>query len=199
MNNLIVQHVVNGDTYKYLGQDENIAYVGEVNKEKVRKELYARCRKVWSSELSAYNKTTAHNIFVISIITPTFGIIDWSIEELKEIEKRTRFIRFSFHPNSDIDRLYIPRYQGGRGLKSVISLFECRIVTLYNHLQTHKNRNEYVNYVYQEEQSQSIRVGIELINKNNVVTTPTDTPKQAGKKLLRRIQEEKIQTHTNGK
>ena len=32
MNNLIIQPVANGDTYKYLGQDENISYVGEVNK-----------------------------------------------------------------------------------------------------------------------------------------------------------------------
>ena len=47
-----------------------------------------------------------------------------------------------------------------------------------------------MNYVYQQEESQSIRVGQELINKNNVVTTPTDTPKQTEKKLLRRIQEE---------
>ena len=28
----IIQPVANGDTYKYLGQDEDIAYVGEVNK-----------------------------------------------------------------------------------------------------------------------------------------------------------------------
>ena len=132
MNNLIIQLVANGDTYKYLGQDEKIAYVGEVNKERVRKELCVRCRKVWSLELSAYNKATAHNIFIISVITPTFGIIHWTIEELKEIDKRIWKILFmngSFHPNSDIDRLYIPRYQGGRGLKSVKPLFKCRITT----------------------------------------------------------------------
>ena len=76
MNSLIIQPVASGDTYKYLGHDESIAYVGEENKERVRKELYTRCRKVWSSELSAYSKATAHNIFVINIITPTFGIID---------------------------------------------------------------------------------------------------------------------------
>ena len=142
MNNFIIQPVVNGDIFKYLGQDENIACVGEVKKERVRKELYARCRKVSSSELSVYNKATAHNVFLISIITPTFGIIDWTIEELKEIDKRTHKIlcmNSSFHPNSNIDRLYIPRYQGGRGLKPVNSLFKCRIVSLYNHLQTHKN------------------------------------------------------------
>ena len=84
----------------------------------------------------------------------------------------------NFHPNSGID-------------KSVKSLYKCRIVSLYNHLQTHKNRNKYVSYVYQQEESQSIRVGKELINKNNVVTTPTDTPKQASKYFLRQIPEEK--------
>ena len=52
-----------------------------------------------------------------------------------------------------------------------------------------------MNYVYQQEESQSIRVGQELINKNNVVTTPTDTPKQAEKKLLRRIQEEESNSY----
>ena len=142
MNNFIIQPVVDGDIFKYLGQDENIACVGEVKKERVRKELYASCRKVSSSELSVYNKATAHNVFLISIITPTFGIIDWTIEELKEIDKRTRKIlcmNSTFHPNSNIDRLYIPRYQGGRGLKPANSLFKCRIVSLYNHLQTHKN------------------------------------------------------------
>ena len=46
MSKLIIQPVANGDTYKYLGQDENIAYVGEVNKNRVQKELYARCREV---------------------------------------------------------------------------------------------------------------------------------------------------------
>ena len=37
MNSLIIQPVVNGDTYKNFGLDENIAYVVEVNKERVRK------------------------------------------------------------------------------------------------------------------------------------------------------------------
>lgn len=76
MNNLIIQTVANGDTYKYLDQDENIMYLGEANKEKLQKELYVGCRKVLSSEISAYNKVTAHNIFVITIITLTFGIIN---------------------------------------------------------------------------------------------------------------------------
>ena len=38
-------------------------------------------------------------------------------------------------------------------------------------------------------------MGQELINKNSVVTTPTDTTKQVGKKLLLRIQEEKSSSY----
>ena len=153
-------------------------YLGEVNKEKLQKELYVSCRKVLSSEISAYNKVTAHNIFVITIITLTFGIINWTVEELKEINNRTCKIlsmNNSFHPDLNIDSIfYIPWYQGRTGLKSVKSLFECEIVLLYNQLEIHKNRNEYVSYVYQLEERQSIKVGQEFINKNNIVTTPTD-------------------------
>ena len=75
VNDLEISPVADGDTYRYLGQDENVEFVGAINKERVTKELYQRCRKVWSSELSAYHKATAHNVFVTSVIVPTFGII----------------------------------------------------------------------------------------------------------------------------
>ena len=39
MNNLIIQPVVIRDTCKYLGQDENIAYVGEVNEESTKRTI----------------------------------------------------------------------------------------------------------------------------------------------------------------
>ena len=89
----------------------------------------------------------------------------------------------SFHPNSDIDRLYIPRHEGGRGLKAVRSLFECRTASLYNNLQTYRQRNEYMNYVYQQEKNETVRAGKELLNKNNVVASVIDTPKQTGQHL----------------
>ena len=36
----------------------------------------------------------------------------------------------SLHCNSDVDKLYINRKEGGRGLKSVQILFESRVVAL---------------------------------------------------------------------
>ena len=40
INNLEITPVEDGDTYRYLGQDENVEYVGKVNKDRVRKELF---------------------------------------------------------------------------------------------------------------------------------------------------------------
>ena len=79
-------------------------------------------RKVWSGELSAYNKHLAHNTFAIPVLTPTFGILDCTIREIENFNITTRKIlnmTGNFNRNSDIDRLYLPRRNGGRGLKNV--------------------------------------------------------------------------------
>ena len=39
-----------------MGIDENISYVGAVNKERVTKEYYIREKKIWKSELSSFKK-----------------------------------------------------------------------------------------------------------------------------------------------
>ena len=82
----------------------------------VSKEYLSRVKKIWSSELSAFNKTIAHNAFATPVITPTIGILDWTIQEIKDIDIRTRkmlSVTGNFHPNSDVDRLYIRRNIGG--------------------------------------------------------------------------------------
>ena len=63
-------------------------------------------RKIWSSEPHAINKAASHNIFAIPVIIPTFGIINWTKEELHNIDIKTRKLLTStgsFHINSDID------------------------------------------------------------------------------------------------
>ena len=45
----------------------------------------------------------------------------------------------NFHPNTDIDKLYVHRKSGGRGLRSIKIMFESRLVTLCQHL-THEKR-----------------------------------------------------------
>ena len=90
----------------------------------------------------------AHNAFADLVITPTIGILDWTIQEIKDIDTRTRNILSvtgNFHPNSDVDRLYIGRNIGGRGLRSCQRLFESRIIALKQHLHRNKGKTKFWN------------------------------------------------------
>ena len=84
-----------------------------------------RIRKIWPSELYSNNKVIAHNTFAIPVLTPTFGIIKWTKEELEQMDVKTRIIlscNSSFHVNSGIDRLYTKSDKGGRGLNSIVDV-----------------------------------------------------------------------------
>ena len=85
LNDIELNELENEEHYKYLGQNESIGY-NVLNKERVLKEYYRRIRKIWDSELYSRNKIIAHNTFAIPVITPTYGILNWSKEELEEIQ-----------------------------------------------------------------------------------------------------------------
>ena len=187
INGLTIKPIQEGESYRYLGQDENIAYEGTINKERVSKEYPSRVKKIWSSELSAFNKTIAHNAFATPVITPTIGILDWTIQEIKDIDIRTRkmlSVTGNFHPNGDVDRLYIGRNIGGRGLRSCQRLFESRIIALKQHLHRNKERNQILNFVYDEERN-IIRVGDELLQKYNLNVQNEEQPKITSKRFTK--------------
>ena len=56
INGLTIKPIQEGERYRYLGRYENIAYEGTINKERVSKEYFSQVKKIWSSELSAFNK-----------------------------------------------------------------------------------------------------------------------------------------------
>ena len=61
----------------------------------------------------------------------------------------------NFHPNGDVDRLYIPRSEGGRGLMSVVRMYESRIVSVAQHLEFNKSHNTGLQFVAEQEQIQT--------------------------------------------
>ena len=171
VNGLTIKSIQEGKSYRYLVQDENIAYEGTTGKERVSNECLSQVKKIWSSELSAFNKIIAHNAFTTPVITPTIGILDWTIQKIKETDIGTRknlSVTENFHPNSDVDRLYIGRNIGGRGLRSCRRLFESRIIALKQHLHHNKERNQNLNFVYNGERNNIIRVSDELLQKFDV-------------------------------
>ena len=89
-----------------MGIDENISYVRLVNKIRVTKEYYTRVKRIWNSGLSSLNKVISQNLFSVSVLTTTVGILNWTINEIKELDIKTlkQFtISRNFYPNEDID------------------------------------------------------------------------------------------------
>ena len=127
INHLTIQSVADGDSYKYLGTDESINYNSPLNKEKLSKEYLNRAQLIWSSELSDMVKVIVHNSFAALIITPTIGIISWTIDKIGQIGINTRrlvIMTGSFHSSSDVDRIYMSRVKRSRGLTSIRTLYE---------------------------------------------------------------------------
>ena len=119
INDLKIKPIPEGDSSKYLGIDGNISYV---NKTRVTKEYSTRVKRIWNSELSSVNKVIAHNSFAVPVLTTTVGILNWTNDEIKEIDIKTRkqlIMSRNFHPNGDIGKLYLPREQGGCGIKMI--------------------------------------------------------------------------------
>ena len=118
MSGLTLSELEEGDSYKYLGIDENVSYQGSLTKERIIREYTTRVRKIWKSDLNAKNKVVAHNSFAVPVLIPTFGVLAWSKQEVLALDIKTRKILTysgNFHRNSNVDRLYMTRDKGGRG------------------------------------------------------------------------------------
>ena len=81
----------------------------------------------------------AHNIFAVSVFTLTFGILDWTKEEVHNIDTLT--CTGNYHKNSSVDRLYTKREVGGRGLNSIFDVFVVRMISTAEHLKSASESN----------------------------------------------------------
>ena len=113
--------------YKYLGVlgADDLKH-GEM-KDKIQKEYFRRLRTILKSNLNGGNTIKAINSRVVSIVRYGVGIIEWNKKELQLMDRKTRKLLTSFralHSQADVDRLYMKRSEGGRGM---ISIEECVI------------------------------------------------------------------------
>ena len=96
-------------------------------KDILRQEYFRRVKKILRSKLNTRNIIQAINSRAVSLIRYGAGIIDWRKDELKDTDRKTRksfTMHRSMHPQSDVDRLYWKRTEGGRGLQSVEEVVE---------------------------------------------------------------------------
>ena len=140
------------ETYKYLGVDESNGIQHPKMREKIRKEYYRRVRLVLKSELNSANKMTAINTLAVPVVTYSFNIIQWPQLEIKNLDRKTRKLLTTYrmyHPKSDVERLYVPRREGGRGLMQIENAYKAATIGLEVYLREKNDR--FLKLVYQHE------------------------------------------------
>ena len=111
--------------YKYLGMIEGEEIKHQEMKKKIEKEYIKRLKAILKSKLSSGDTVKAINTWAVPVIRYSAGIVDWKNSELCNMGRETRKILKIYqavHPRPTVDRLYLPRSEGGKGL---LSLEEC--------------------------------------------------------------------------
>ena len=125
--------------YKYLGMHESNEIKTKRMRTKLKNEYFERIKLILKTKLNSRNTIEAINTFAAPSITYGFNVLDWSTTELDAIDRETRNILKQYHllhENSDVDRLYLPRREGGRGLSNICSLYKSQIIQTSRYLAT---------------------------------------------------------------
>ena len=90
------------------------------------------------TELSAKNKIQATGSLAVPVLRYSFETVNWHQEELQKLDRKTRkllTIHGQHHPKADVDRLYVPRKQGGRGLMQLEASHAVEITKLVEYVE----------------------------------------------------------------
>ena len=105
-------------------------------KKSVKNEYFKCVRLALKLKLNTGNIFQALSIWAVPTVRYGAEIIQWTKEELQKMDRKTRkriTIYGRLHSSSCIDRIYIPRSDGGRGLVSVENCIEEEKYNLSNY------------------------------------------------------------------
>lgn len=150
------------EAYKYLGVLEANKIKMEEMKQKVQKDYYGRIRKVLESSLNGGNSVMAMNTWAVAAVRYTAGILDWTVNELKGMDRKTRKLMTmnrALHPKADVDRLYLPREEGGRGMMSIEEVVRSEECSLSDYLKrTMRNEDGVMDMFVKENSQKDLRI-----------------------------------------
>ena len=87
----------------------------------------------------------------------------------------------NFHPNGDIDKLYLPMGQGGRGIKIIARMFESRIISIAQYIKKRKSENGILDFVYQQKQQKIIGISQQPLDLYQIEYDNTTSPRVLSK------------------
>ena len=125
VNGREVEAMAGGETYKYLGleQGKNIEHTSI--KKRLEGIFYGRLKDLCRSGLNSKNLAKAINTYAIPVLVYSFGIIQWSNTDVRNLEMGIRKIltkHRTHHPRAAVERVTLPRVNGGRGIASLTEL-----------------------------------------------------------------------------
>ena len=129
------------ETYKYLGILEADTIKQVQMKDTIRKEYLRRTRKLLETKLSSRNLIKRINTWAVPLVRYSGLFLKWTREELKQMDQRTRKLMTmpkALHPRDDVDRLYVSRKEGGRGLASIEDTVDASIQRLEDCIEKHE-------------------------------------------------------------
>ena len=142
-NEEFIKNIEEGEGCKYLGILGADRLTNLEMKEKVRKEYCCRIKKILKSNLNSGNVVTAITSRAIAVIRYSAGLIKWTKDELRTIDKKnwkTKKMHRALHPQDDVDRIYMPRNNGGRGIISVEDCVEMETESLKKYVENSNER-----------------------------------------------------------
>ena len=104
---------------------------------------YIRRIKVLKSKVNVGNLVRGVNTWAGSLLRYSAAFVSWRKSELQAMDRKTRklfTIYGALHPKSDVDRLYIPRKERGRGLISIEDCVDLAIRGLEVYVHGSENR-----------------------------------------------------------
>lgn len=188
-----------GNYYKYLGIKEGKGFKNEDIKQEIRREYLRRTRKILESELSSKNKISAIGALATPVIEYSFAIVQWTNEEIRTLDRKTRklmTIHGMLHPKADVDRLYVTRKNGGRGLRQLEAAHTVAIYRTAHYIEHKAAQDHIINTVKTHEDNKptqnsitkkGIRIREKFFNERDNLAAES-TPATISNKIKKEIE-----------
>ena len=109
-------------------------------KDTMRKQYLRRTRKLLKTKLSSRKLIKGINTWSVPLVIYSGPFLKWTRNELKQMDQRTRKLMTmhkAIHLRDDVDRLYVSRKEGGRGLASIEDSVDASIQRLKDYIEKH--------------------------------------------------------------
>jgi hypothetical protein len=136
--------------------------------------------------LNVKNEITAIGALAVPVLTYRFGIINWRLEKIREIERKTRTVLTTYkmrHPTSDINKLYTKKERERRDLSHTEATYKAETISTAEYLNTKCTEDQFVNTVKSHESNQpnmnsTIKMAAKVAEELNQLNENGDSKKR---------------------